>query len=186
MVEVSSKQPTQGRHLLVACVLIALEVWPMGFNLGAYDTVFWSDLFEIWVVSVVTLLAGLYLIQTAATRPPIHGMELAAMLLPSLWFVSQAIDRVYPHGPLSWLKIVFEVMTVIFAVPIVIGVVMRVTMPETLQLRSLRQNAVLIAITLAVFGASYLIGMRNDLLFTCQDFKVSGDEPPANCFQPRE
>ncbi|MBC9246464.1 hypothetical protein H4P12_07005 [Paracoccus sp. 11-3] len=184
MVDVSEQKPTQGRHLLVACVLIALEVWPVGFNLGAYGTVFWSDLFEIWVVSMVTLLAGLYLIQTSATRPPIHGMDLVAMLLPSLWFVSQAIDRIYPAGPLSAVQTVLEILTVIFALPIVIGVVMRVTMPETLQLRGLRQNAVLIAITLAVCGGSYLIGIRNDLLFTCEDFKVSGDDPPANCFNP--
>ena len=185
MAETSTKSPTQGRHLLVACVLIALEVWPIGFNFGAYGTVFWSDLFEIWVVSAVTFLAGVYLLQTSPVRPPIRWRELATMLLPSLWFLAQALDRAYPGGVLAWIKGLLEVLTVIFALPVVVGVVMRVTMPEVLKLRGRRMNFALIVITLAICTASYLIGLRNDLLFSCDDFSISGDDPPANCFTPQ-
>lgn len=183
-----SDRPTPGRHLVIASVLIALEVWPIGFNLGAYGTVFWNDFFEIWIVSVVTLLSGLYLMlmNEKTDRPPVRGIDLLAMFLPSIWFLSEAADRLYPGPLLDGVQALFQVLTVVFALPVVAGVMLRVTMPEVLKLRSARLNLVLIAITLAICAASYLIGARNDLIFTCEDFRISGDEPPANCFPEQQ
>jgi hypothetical protein len=43
----------------------------------------------------------------------------------------------------------------------------------------------LVLIVAIVGVAAFLVGRHNDRFLTCDDFKVSGNDLPANCAQPR-
>ncbi len=49
--------------------------------------------------------------------------------------------------------------------------------------RDLTRNYKIVAgaVVVVAFAAGYGIGARNDVLLTCDEFKVSGNDLPANC-----
>ncbi len=67
----------------VALLTIALTTWPIAFNFGAYDAVFYQDVFQVVIVSTV----GFAL---AIIQPPYRG--------PTLW-----LTRVALAAPLCWM-----------------------------------------------------------------------------------
>ncbi len=69
----------------VALLTIALTAWPIAFNLGAYDAVFYQDVFQVVVVSTVGFVL-------AVIKPPYRGATLL-------------FTRVALAGPMGWMAL---------------------------------------------------------------------------------
>jgi hypothetical protein len=73
-----------GRYgpVAVATVTMALATWPIAFNLGAYDAVFYEDIFRFVVAATVGLAI-------AVVKPPYTGRRLwftrVALATPAVW-----------------------------------------------------------------------------------------------------
>lgn len=171
----------QANRFYVGAILLALALWPIGFNLGAHDVIFYSDLLQIWIVSLVALGAGLYLGRRSNGRSYMSATEAVVLILPTLWLISEIGAETHPGAAMGALNMVLSILSSVFAVPSLIRILLRVNMPETTLVRDPRLTRGLILIAALVFGGSWLIGRHNGLLFTCDDFTVSGDSEPANC-----
>jgi hypothetical protein len=165
----------------VALVTIALTTWPIAFNLGAYDAVFYQDVFQVVVVSTV----GFALV---VVKPPYQGL--------TLW-----ITRVALAAPLGWMALavilfdslgaatsnsVYAIVGLVIAivsVPIVLRLLIDMFARDltTVQDRGMLATGIAVVVLIAIAG--FTVGKNNDAFLTCDDFKIAGSDQPANCAQ---
>ena len=173
----------QANQFFISAILIALAVWPMAFDLGAYGTVFYDSLMQMVVVSLVALGAGLYVGRNSVGRPYLSGPGRLVLLLPLLWVLAEVLADARPGPVTEVISLVMSLATALLALPLIIHIMMRVTMPEATQVRNPRLSRGLVLVALLVAAASWLVGRHNNLVFTCRDFTISGDFEPENCWK---
>ncbi len=173
----------QANQFFISAILIALAVWPMAFDFGAYGTVFYDSLMQMVVVSLVALGAGLYVGRNTVGRPYLPWPERLVLLLPLLWVLAEVLADAIPVPLTRGLSILLSLATALLALPLIIHIMMRVTMPEATQVRNPRLSRGLVLVAVLVAASSWLVGRHNYLVFTCRDFTVSGDFEPENCWK---
>ncbi len=171
-----------GTHFFIAAIVVAVAIWPIGFNLGAFGTIFFDKLLEIWAISVAALLAGL-LVDSRRDQNVLSRADRILLALPSLWLITTMLRFEEGGAVLRLLNQGLGLATAFFSVPHIIRIVMPIAMPEVTAVRGPRQTLNLLVLTVAISVASFAIGYRNDLFMTCADFKVSGNDLPTNCRQ---
>ncbi|MFD1797344.1 hypothetical protein FQV27_10290 [Paracoccus aurantiacus] len=174
-----------GTHFFIAAIVVAVAIWPIGFDLGAYGTIFFDRLLEIWAISVAALLAGL-LVDRKRDQDILTRRDVLLLALPSLWLLTTILRFETGSTPMRWLNDALMFATGFFSVPHIIRVTLPIAMPEVLAVRGRRQSLNLAVLTLIIALASFLLGYRNDLIMTCEDFRVAGDDLPTNCRQTEE
>ncbi|MFW2382898.1 MAG: hypothetical protein ACN4GZ_14170 [Acidimicrobiales bacterium] len=173
--------PGSGRFgpAAVALLTITLTTWPIAFNLGAYDAVFYQDVFQIIVVSTVGFAVTLI-------RPPYSGRTLwltrVALAAPAFWMAlavaffgslgDATADPVYGTAGL---------IVAIVSVPVVIKLLIDMFARDLTEVRDRGLLAVGIAIVVLIAIAGFAVGRNNDAFLTCDDFKVAGSDQPQNC-----
>jgi hypothetical protein len=163
----------------VAVVTIALTAWPIAFNLGAYDAVFYQDVFQIVVVSTVAFAIVL-------VRSPYDGLALwftrIALAAPAVWLtgvvllfdsLGEAVDNLV-YGLLG-------LVIAVVSIPTVLRVLVELFTPEVELLENRRVLALTVGIVAFVAIAGFAIGRNNDAFLTCDDFKIAGSDQPTNC-----
>ena len=165
----------------VALLTIALTTWPIAFNLGAYDAVFYQDVFQVVVVSTV----GFAL---AVIKPPFRGV--------TLW-----ITRVTLAAPLVWMALavvlfdslgaatsnpvygIVGLLIAVVSVPMVLRLLIDMFARDLSTVQDRPMLATGIALILLIAVAGFTVGRNNDAFLTCDDFKIAGSDQPANCAQ---
>lgn len=177
----SDQEKTQpGTHFFIAAIVVAVAIWPIGFNLGAFGTIFFDKLLEIWAISVAALLAGL-LVDRQRDRDVLTRTDRILLAMPSLWLLTTMLQFENGGTAARLLNDALMFATAFFSVPHIIRIVMPIAMPEVLAVRGVRQTLNLLVLTVVIAVASFVIGYRNDLFMTCADFKVAGNDLPTNC-----
>ncbi|MFS4439417.1 hypothetical protein ACMA5I_14490 [Paracoccaceae bacterium GXU_MW_L88] len=175
----------EARRFYVAAVLLALAVWPIGFHLGAYGTIFYDRIFQIWVASLAALLAGIVLdvrYETRFTTP----LRAIILLMPTIWVIGHAF---FLQGEGLATRIAywgFTLFIVLVSLPYIVKSLLTITMPEVTEIHDRRLTHFLAAITLFTAFLAYLSGHYNNLLLTCDDFEIAGDFQPGNCAQAED
>lgn len=163
----------------IATVTMSLLAWPIAFNFGAYESVFYDDIFQF----VVAATAGL---AVSLVTPTEQGPRLVAMrvvlaapvgwLLMSVWlFDSTAEAAVDPlFGAIG-------LVIIVTSVPAVMKLLIDLFLPEASSIDSARQvlTAGVIVACIAVLG--YVVGVNNDAFLVCDDFRIAGSDLPPNC-----
>ena len=171
------EKPT--KQFILTTVGLSLVVWDISFNLGAFKTIFFDKLFFIWTVCTVVLLTLIFLPRTVR---PIGWPGFIAMLVPSMWLLFSGVNDKLAQSPvLDLIETGLLVIITLLCLPYIGYVIISVSQSGVLSIQPRNLVMVLIAITLFIGLAGYLIGANNDLFLTCQDFKVSGSELPINC-----
>jgi hypothetical protein len=174
-----NKRPARYGPFAVATVTMALVVWPIAFNLGAYDAVFYDDIFRF----VVAALAGLLVTFFA---PPYSGRTLwfmrCALAAPVAWLLmavllfdstaGAATDPVF-----GW----FALLAALLAIPAVFLLLIELFVPEITTLDSTRLVVPTVVVVAIMAICGYVVGANNDAFLTCDDFKTAGSDEPANC-----
>ena len=163
------------RATLLISVASASVAFMLAFNLGAYGEVFFDQIFTVWIAATLVFLGSIL------TRlPPNTWPSRLVLLLPTVWILIAWVDNPRKEdageSALLWLTLLITVIALPFAAWILVSTIN----PDFRDLA--RSYKITIgAVVVVVFAVGYLIGARNDVLLTCDDFKVSGNDLPANC-----
>lgn len=168
-----------GRTLAFAATGLSLLVWPLGFNLGAFDVVFYEDIFNIVVAATVALLAS-FIVPTRDPRR--SGLRRLVLAGPAVW-LSAAVLLTDSVGEAAADPLLGTVGVVVMTVSLPYGLMVLAgsLSPELRDVRGRRSVGALAGTVLVVGVAGFLVGRHNDRFLTCEDFKVSGNDLPSNC-----
>jgi len=165
-------------YLLVA-VALALNTWDVSFNLGVYGTIFFEKVFTIWVVSTTTILAYWLLDDS---RVSLHWLVQVALLAPTATMILFALDNILPPEIIAeTVVLIIYLVVLVVTLPITLYVVLVVTIPDIMTMRSNRKIAGLAGVVILIAAVGLAVGANHRLFLTCEDFKVSGNDVPADC-----
>ena len=171
----------EGRASDRAAVLIAAGAsavaFMVGFNYGAFDSVFFDQIFTVWVVSTILFAASF------VTRlPPRTWPRRLVLLLPTVWLVVAWINSNTDADNAEAVLTGVTLAVTFVALPFAGWVLITAINADFANLP--RSHKAAVVGTVAVFlVVGFVLGARNDVLLTCDDFKVSGNDLPANCVQ---
>lgn len=167
------------RTFILAAVGLAVAIWDISFNMGAYGTIFFEKLFLIWVGCTAVLLATLVL---PLDKQPINRWGRIALFMPTLWFISVAVDsRLIAIDINNAFSFFLATVANLISLPFAFYILLSITQAETMRLE-LRYILALIGIATVIGLIGYSVGATNYLFLNCQDFAVSGAALPTNCF----
>jgi hypothetical protein len=155
----------------------SIPVFMVGFNLGAFGAIFFDHYLAIWAAATATLLAALLL--RSRWRMPIWGLGVLA--LPTAWL---ALDFAYDPQTRSLVAEVLTnalLVTSLLALPYLVYAIAKLLSPEFFELPGLWLKVGAVVVVAAMLGVGVLIGSQNPRFLTCEDFRVSGNDLPANC-----
>ncbi len=164
------------RATLLISVASASVAFMLAFNLGAYGEIFFDQIFTVWVTSTIVFVGSIF-----SRLPPNSWPARLVLLIPSAWLLVAWIDnpRKEDAGESALAMAHSDHHRGSVAVRRLdarLDDQSRLPRPPPIeQARPWRSP---------LWSSSppgYLIGARNDVLLTCDDFKVSGNDLPANC-----
>jgi hypothetical protein len=165
------------RATLLISVASASVAFMLAFDLGAFGEVFFDQIFTVWVTSTIVFVGSI-----SSRLPPNSWTARLVLLIPTVWLLVAWINNPRNEGAgesaLLWLALIITVV----ALPFVAWMLVSTINPDFRDLP--RSNKLTVAVAVVVFfAAGYVAGARNDVLLTCDDFKVSGNDLPANCVE---
>lgn len=165
---------TQRATMLIA-VAASTVSFAIGFNLGAFNVVFFDALFSIWVTATIVLLASL-----VTGLPPRGWLGRVVLLAPSAWLVAAWISDPVGRDAVSRALFAITLAVTVLCLPFIMWILVSAINPDFQRLPNRNRIAVVAAVVIfALVG--FGIGARNDLFLNCDDFKISGNDLPANC-----
>ncbi|TDI55980.1 MAG: hypothetical protein E2O96_04155 [Acidobacteria bacterium] len=172
----SMGSPSDRATLLIAAASGTLA-FAIGFNYGAFKVIFFDQLLTVWVLATVVFIGSL-----VTKLPPNTWPRRLILLLPSLWVVAAAIDNTIDMNSGERFVFTLTVIVTLVALPFVAWSLVTAINADFAELPKRNKGIVLTAVAIFfVLGA--VLGANNDSFLTCQDFKVSGNDLPANCLE---
>lgn len=165
------------RATLLISAASASVAFMLGFRLGAFGEVFFEQIFTIWVMSTIVFVGSI-----VSRLPPNRWPERLVLLIPSVWILVAWFNNPLNHSRTDDVLVVLTLIVTFVAVPFAAWNLVAAIRPDFRILP--RSNKITVAAAVvAFFVVGFLFGARNDVLLTCDDFKVSGNDLPANCVQ---
>ena len=168
--------PSDRATLLVA-VGSASVASMVGFNLGAFDIVFFDQLLTIWVIGTIVFVGSI-----VSDLPPNTWPRRLILLLPSLWLLVAWIDNSTDIGQSDRLASALTLIVTVVALPFVAWILVTAINTDFAELPGRNKVAVIAAVGIFVV-VGFAIGARNDFLLNCDDFRISGNDLPNNCVE---
>jgi uncharacterized membrane protein len=166
--------PTERATLLIT-VTAATVAFALGFNLGAFDAIFFDALLTVWVVATVVLVGSF-----VTSLPPKYVGGRLVLLLPSGWLLAALVSDPAGEDAASRALFGLTIAVTVVCLPFIAWALISAINPEFIDLPRLNRVAVVGAVVaFALIG--YGLGARNDLFLSCDDFKISGNDLPGNC-----
>jgi len=155
----------------------ATVAFTVGFNYGAFGVVFFGQLLTIWLVATVVLVGSL-----VSGLPPNTWPRRLVLLVPSLWLVAAWLDNTSVFDSSERFAFALTVAVTLFVLPFVAWILITTINSDFVDLPGRKKGIVIVSVGLfIVVGLAF--GARNDVFLTCDDFKISGNDLPANCVQ---
>jgi hypothetical protein len=102
------------------------------------------------------------------------------LLLPTAWIISAWIAGPTGENAAGRTLFALTIAVTVVCLPFVTWVLVSAVNPDFVELPSGNRMAVIASVVVfALIG--YGLGTRNDIFLNCDDFKVSGNDLPANC-----
>ena len=148
--------------------------------MGVWGEIFYSRLFNIWVISLAVLLAILFLPEAKA---PVNWLGKLALAFPTIWLILTFLnDQVLDLTRAAWVGFLSGAVISVLCLPYFIYVLVTLLDQEALSLgRGLLTLMIVIVIIVGVAG--YTIGKYNRFFMTCHNFEIHGDYVPDNCVE---
>lgn len=167
------------RTFVLSSVAIATSVWGIAFNLGAFKTIFFDDLFTIWVVATAVLLA-LLLIPNG--RKILRWYSILILLSPTIWLILNYLEMSFILTPIAQSFVfILGIAIGIVCLPYSIYLVVTILNPDLISLKGndIKIRIALVGLIIGLVG--FFVGKNNNMFLTCEDFKISGNDLPVNC-----
>jgi len=168
------------RATLLIAAGSATVAFTIGFNYGAFDAVFFTDVFRVWVIATVVFLGSLI-----SPLPPNTWPRRLVLLVPSLWLIVAWVDNNLDVANSDKLLTAVTFVVTFIALPFVGWFLVTAINTDFVDLPRSHKGVVLGTIA-AFLLVGALLGARNDVLLTCDDFKVSGNDLPENCVSTQD
>jgi hypothetical protein len=153
----------------------ATVAFSVGFNFGAFGVVFFGQLLAVWVVATVVLVGSL-----VSDLPPNTWPRRLVLLVPSMWLIAAWFDNTYAFDENEKVVFALTVAVTLLVLPAVAWVLITVINSDFTDLPGRRKVIVIASVGLFIV-IGFAFGSRNDFYLTCDDFKISGNDLPANC-----
>ena len=167
--------PASARAALLITAASATVAFSVGFNLGAFGVVFFDQLLAVWVIATVILVGSI-----VSDLPPNTWPRRLVLLVPSLWIVAAWIDNTYSFDRSERIVFTLTVVVTMFVLPVVAWILVTAINPDFADLSGRKKGLVIAAVGLFII-IGFAMGARNDMILNCGDFKISGNDLPANC-----
>ncbi len=167
------------RTFVLSSVAIATSVWGIAFNLGAFKTIFFDDLFTVWVVATAVLLALLFI---PSGRKILRWYSILILLSPTFWLLFNYLEMSSTLTPAAESFVLFLGIVIgIICLPYSIYLVITILNPDLISLKGKAIKIRIISVGLIIALVGFFVGSNNNMFLTCEDFKISGNDLPANC-----
>ena len=175
----STISSSEYKTFVLASLALALAVWPIAFNLGAFNTVFFDEIFRVWVAASVILLIS-FIVPDRFLE--VGWMGRLAMALPTAWVVivllsGNTIQQAANEPFSAWIGLA----VLLIALPYSIYLWAILVTPDFESIGHRFLQWALIGLLVVIGFVGFAVGRNNDLFLTCDDFRVSGNDLPANC-----
>jgi hypothetical protein len=132
-------------------------------------------LLSIWVVATVVFVASLL-----TTISPRSWLVRLVLLTPLVWIILAWIADPAGQDAASDALYLFTLILTLVTPPFIAWILVSAINPDFLELPRPKRIAFFAA--LVVFALAGLgMGARNDVFLDCDDFRISGNDLPANC-----
>ena len=166
---------TSDRAALLITVGAGTVAFTLGFNAGAFNTIFFDVYLSIWVMATAVLAGSLL-----TKLPPQNWWGRAILLLPTGWIAAAWISGPTSGDTAGRVVFLVAITVAVICLPFIVWILASAINPEFVSLPNSTRIAV-VAGVLVFALVGYGIGARNDVFLNCDDFKVSGNDLPANC-----
>lgn len=166
----------------VAAVLSSFAIWPVAFNLGAYGTVFTDHLFKVWAASIAALLANALIGRTEEGEQYFMPLGAVLLVIPSAWILG---GIVFLGNSSEWVQLLMSALAlsaILLSLPYIMFIIMRAALPEAMELTNKRLRYGLAGIACVIACSAFFAGKYNYLIISCEDFDISGANPPESCW----
>jgi len=153
----------------------ATVAFAVGFNMGAFGVIFFGQLLAIWVIATVVLVGSL-----VSDLPPDTWPRRLVLLVPSLWIIAAWVDSNYSFNRSERFVFAMTVIVTLIVLPAVAWVLVTVVNTDFAELPGRKKGIVIATVGLFII-IGFAFGARNDMFLDCEDFKISGNDLPANC-----
>ncbi len=181
MTDTPSDQPTTATPSDRATLLIAAGsatfAFMLGFNLGAFNVIFFDQLLLVWVISTIVLIASII-----SDLPPQTWPRRLVLLLPTLWLLSAWVDNSQDFAQGDRTVFLLTLAVTVVALPFVAWILVTAINTDFAELPRFNKLIVIGAVGIALV-VGFGIGARNDFILNCDDFKISGNDLPDNCIE---
>lgn len=177
VIETPPAASVEDRATLLIAAGSAAVAFSIGFNYGAFDAVFFGDVFRVWVVATVVFFGSLI-----SRLPPHTWPRRLVLLVPTLWLLASWIDNNLDLANSDKIVTGVTVVVTFIALPFVGWFLITAINTDFANLPRTHKGVVLGTIAAFLVMGAFL-GARNDALLTCDDFKISGNDLPANCLR---
>lgn len=180
--ENSSISAPEAKAFMLSSVVLSAAIFNVAFWYGVFETVFFDQLLYVWVAATVALAASLFIPPVDALPSFMSWRGRVVLLLPTLWLVLETFLPVSNlTGLTEYLFWLLSFAVAVLTLPYVIHVLIMITVPDIDALQTPVLRRALLGFAVAAAMAGVLLGKNHPLFLTCQDFKVAGDDIPANC-----
>jgi len=163
------------RATLLIAAGSASVAFMVGFNYGAFGVVFFEQVFTVWVISTIVFVASVFTRLEPNTWP-----KRLILLVPSLWMVISWLSNNTDLARIDDTALFFSIVVSFVSLPFVGWILITTINSDFSELARGNKAAVMAAVAVFLLLGLFL-GARNDLVLDCDDFKVSGNDLPANC-----
>ena len=153
----------------------ASVAFAVGFNLGAFGVIFFDQLLTVWVIATVILIGSI-----VSDIPPNTWPRRLVLLVPSLWLIAAWVDNTYTFNSDERIVFALTVIVTMFVLPVVAWILITAINTDFADLPGRKKGIVIGTVGLFII-IGFAIGARNDMILNCGDFKISGNDLPANC-----
>jgi hypothetical protein len=155
----------------------ATVAFTVGFNFGAFGVVFFAQLLTIWVIATIVLVASM-----VSDLPPNTWPRRLVLLVPSLWIIAAWIDNTFAFNRDEQIVFALTVAVTLFVLPAVAWILITAINSDFTELPGRSKGIVIASVGLFII-IGFVFGARNDFFLNCDDFRISGNDLPANCVQ---
>lgn len=165
------------RATLLVTVGAATVAFMLGFNLGAFDVIFFDQLLVVWVIATIVFIGSI-----VSDLPPNTWPRRLILLLPSLWVVAAWVDNARDVTQGERIVFILTLAMTVVALPFVAWILVTAINTDFAELPRGNKFVVIAAVGIALV-VGFGVGARNDFILNCDDFRISGNDLPANCIK---
>jgi hypothetical protein len=180
-VRVVSEQaaPVHYGGFTLAAVTLGLFLWPVAFNIGAFEVIFFRDVLGLVAASTIVLLVTFAVPSDVGRRVWIDRLLLAG---PVLWVaVALLFHDSLDGAERDRVLAVLGLLVLVTSVPFALKTLIRLLVPQATDLGSRRLLMWLVIILATVSALGWVAGANHRQILLCEDFAIAGEFQPEDC-----